>query len=83
MMWRSRLRRWREELQRDVVGIAERESRTVRGVDDAAVLNGQLVELRLPLLQLIPTAAGESDMVQARPALVEPTAEAILAQVRP
>ena len=60
-----------EELQCDVVGIAERESRTIGCVNDPTVLDAQLVEPRLPLLEVSPTAARERDMVEARPALVE------------
>src|SRR5581483_7881094 len=59
-----------EELEGDVVGVAERQTRPVGGVDDAAVLDAEAVEALLPRLQLGPVGAPEGDVVEARPQLV-------------
>src|SRR5689334_9144403 len=61
----------REELQRNVVGVAEGKPRPVRCVDDAPVNNSELVELRLPRLQLRAVGTSEREVVQSNPTLIE------------
>jgi hypothetical protein len=66
----------REELQGDVVGVAEGERRAVVGVDDPAVRDPELLQPRLPRLQLGPVrdperaggqvGHGERDVADAR-----------------
>jgi hypothetical protein len=65
-------RRWREEFERDVVRVPERQSRSVAGIHDAAVLNAEFVESRLPLGEFIAVRAAEGEVVQPDPAFVEP-----------
>lgn len=60
-----------EELQSDVVGVAEREPRTVGRIDDSTVRDAERVQLRLPLLELCPIGATERDVVQPGTQLVE------------
>src|SRR6516165_5195398 len=62
---------WREELQGDVVGIAERQARPVWRVHDPTVGDAQLIEASLPLGKLVARRAGEREVVKPRPALVE------------
>src|SRR6516165_5195222 len=62
---------WREELQGDVVGIAERQARPVWRVHDATVGDAQLIEAGLPLGKLVARRAGEREVGRSRPALVE------------
>src|SRR5262245_60092667 len=61
----------REELQRDVVGVAEGQTRPVMGVDDAAVSDAEALEVLLPRFEFGPVGAGERHVVEARPQLVE------------
>src|SRR5689334_14504219 len=60
-----------EQLERDVVGIAERQARAVVRVDDAAVLDAERVEVLLPLLELGAVRAAESDVVETWTTLFE------------
>src|SRR3954447_26699045 len=60
-----------EELESDVVGVAEREPRAVRGVDDAAVLDAEFVEPLLPVLELTAACAVERDVIEPGPVLLE------------
>src|SRR5947207_14287050 len=60
-----------EELEGDVVGIAEAEARPVRSVLDVAVVDAQLVEPARPLLQLAPAGTPEGDVVEANAELAE------------
>src|SRR5207302_2120292 len=61
----------REELEGDVVGIAERQPRPVVRVDDPTMADAELVEPALPALQLRAVGAPEGDVVEARAQLVE------------
>src|SRR4051794_21781227 len=63
-----------EELQRDAVGVAERDTGAVAGVLDAVVGNAQLAQAVRPLLQLAAAAAGEGDVVETGSTLVEASA---------
>ena len=60
-----------EELQRDVVGIAEREPRTVRGVNDAAVRQCPARRASTPTARARLGCRTRTHMVQSRPALVK------------
>src|SRR5262245_33178162 len=60
-----------EQLERDVVGVPEGQARSVVGVDDAAVGDAQLVEARLPLLELLTVLAAEGHVVEPGPVLLE------------
>src|SRR5664280_1586650 len=62
---------WSEELQRDVVRIAERQARAIGGVDDPAVRQAQLVQSCLPIRQIRSVGARERQVIQTDPALVE------------
>src|SRR5262245_54250047 len=62
---------WREELERDAVGVAKAQSRAVGRVHDAAVVDAELVESRHPLLQLRAVGAAEADVIQAHSELAE------------
>jgi hypothetical protein len=64
-------RRRSEELQGDVVGIAEGQARAVAGVDDPAVGDVHGVQPGLPPLELGAVGARERQVVEADPALVE------------
>jgi hypothetical protein len=63
--------RRREELEGDVVRVAERQTRTVARVYDLAVGHAQRVQAGRPLGQFGAARAAERHMVQARPPLVE------------
>jgi len=63
--------RRREQLQGDVVRVAERQARTVARVLDLAVGHAQRVQAGGPLGQLGAARAAERDVVKAGPALVE------------
>ena len=67
--------RRREELERDPVGVAERDAGPVVRVDDAAVGDPQLVQPCGPVLQLVAVTARERDVVQTGLQLVELVAE--------
>ena len=56
------LSRRSEDLERDVVGIAERQARSVAGVLDPAVLDAHLVEAGGPLLELTTVDDAERDV---------------------
>ena len=60
-----------EELQGDVVRVAERQARPIRGIHDATVGDAKLVEAFLPRLQLRSVGAAECDMVESGPQFVE------------
>jgi tetratricopeptide (TPR) repeat protein len=60
-----------EQLEGDVVRVAERQTRTVARVHDLAVGHAQRVQAGRPLGQLGAARAAERHMVQARPPLVE------------
>ena len=60
-----------EQLEGDVVGVAERQPRTVARVHDLAVGHAQRVQAGRPLGQFGAARAAERHMVQAGPALVE------------
>jgi len=60
-----------EELQGDVVRVAEREARAIRGVDHSSVSDAKIIEAFLPRLQLCTVGASEGDVVKPRPQLVE------------
>src|SRR4051812_42490943 len=64
-------RRGCEEFERDVVRVSERQPRPVTGIHDAAVLDAELVEPRLPLGQFIAVRTAEGEVVQPDPAFVE------------
>lgn len=53
-----------EELQRDIVGIAEGQSGTVVGIDDAAIGNPEFFQPEFPSFKLTPTPAFERQVVQ-------------------
>ena len=57
---------WGEELEGNVVGVAEGQTRPVRGIDDASVRNRELVEPLLPPLELRSIGTGKGHMVQPR-----------------
>jgi len=61
----------REELQRDVVRVLERQAGPVGRVDDLSVLDAQLVQPSLPLLEVGAGRDAERDVVQAAPVRVE------------
>ena len=65
------LRGRREELKGDVVRVSKRQARSVRRIDNASIGYAELVEPRLPLLELTSIAAGKRQMVQTQTALVE------------
>ena len=65
-------RRGREEFERDVVRVSERQSRPVVGIHDAAVLNSEFVEPRSPLDEFIAVRTAEGEVVQPDPAFLEP-----------
>jgi hypothetical protein len=63
-----------EDLQLDVVGIAEDDHRVghrLVGVDDAGVLDAELVQPAGPRVQAGAVSDAERDVVKAGPALVE------------
>src|SRR5665213_826740 len=60
-----------KELQSNVVWVTERQSRSVRRIDDSAVGDAKLVQMALPFLELGPVGASESQMIQAGATLVE------------
>jgi hypothetical protein len=62
---------WSEELQRDVIRVLERQARSIMRVDDAAMLDAELIQVSLPFLQFAPVPAAEGDVVQARPVGLE------------
>ena len=57
--------------QRDVVGVTERQSGAIGGVDDSAVGDAEVVEPRLPALELRSVVAAEGDVVKPGTELVE------------
>jgi len=73
VIWGAPLRssRGSEELQRDVVGIAERKARAVMRVHDPAVLDSQLAESGFPLFEFAAVRASECEVVQSNASLVE------------
>src|SRR5580658_9575667 len=62
---------WCEELQRDVVRIAEGQPRTVGSIDDTAVDDTESVEPGLPCLKLTSAATSKGQVIHADPALIE------------
>ncbi len=46
--WIESLRGGREELERKIVRIAKRKARAVRGVDDASMLDAELIQAPFP-----------------------------------
>src|SRR4051812_3211146 len=59
-------RTWRgEQLERDVVGVAEREARPVAGVGDLTVFDTELIEMDGPLGELVARGDAECDVVEA------------------
>src|SRR5450631_3585313 len=52
-------------------GSRERQSRSVRRIDDSAVGDAKLAQMALPFLELGPVGASESQMIQAGATLVE------------
>src|SRR3954452_13790289 len=60
-----------EELERDAVGIAEAQTRSVGRVLDAAVVDPELVETPRPLLEIIAALAAERDVVESQAELAE------------
>src|SRR5262245_16376659 len=67
--------RWREELERDAVGIAEAHARAVVGILDLSVLDAELVEPERPLVELRPVRAAERHVIEPNPELAEPFVE--------
>src|SRR5277367_2285831 len=61
--------RRREELERGAVRVAETQTRAVGRVDDAAVLDAELIEPVHPGLQCRTVGAAEADVIQAHPEL--------------
>ncbi len=57
---------WGEELEGNVVGVAEGQAGPVRGVDDVSVRDRELVEPLLPPLELRSIGTGKGHMVQPR-----------------
>jgi hypothetical protein len=55
--------RWREELERDPVGVAKREAGAVVRIDDTAVCDSQVVQALDPGLQPGAVGAPEGDMI--------------------
>jgi transposase len=66
-----RLSGWSEELQRDVVRIAERKTRAIRRIHDPAVLDAQLTEFGFPLVEFAAVCARECQVVESRSQLSE------------
>ena len=63
---------WRcKELQCNVVRIAERQARAVWRIDDAAVLDAENIQPRLPLFQFGSAGAGEGEVIEPGPSLVK------------
>lgn len=60
-----------EELQRDVVRIAERQARPIRRVHDAASGDIQLAQSSFPFCKLRAVGTGEREVIEANSALVE------------
>jgi hypothetical protein len=60
-----------EELQRNIVGITEGQSRTVIRIDDASVCNPEFFKPEFPCFKLTPTAAVKRQVVQTDATLVE------------
>jgi hypothetical protein len=63
-----------EELQGDVVGVAEGQGEAEGVLGDVVVGDPELVQMVLPLLEVAAVGAAEAEVVQSGPELVEPMA---------
>jgi hypothetical protein len=69
--FRERLRRWCEELQRDVVRVAKGETGSVARVDDTAVSDAEFIESVHPLRQFVSVRALKRQVIETDTPFVE------------